>query len=72
MEAGELITQVSEFLRTFVTQKDLQFNIEMGKDGMVLADINKLERVFYNLVRNASDSMEEKGKLTLKIGAKND
>jgi signal transduction histidine kinase len=73
VEASDAITRISEFLRTFVTQKDIQFTVEMGKDGVVRADVNKLERVFFNLARNASDAMEEEnGKLTLRMGARND
>lgn len=72
MLASELIHQVSGFLQTFVNQRNLDFRVEMGKDERISVDPNKFERVFFNLVRNASDAMEPGGRLTLRMGREGD
>jgi signal transduction histidine kinase len=62
----ELHTQ----LKTAMTGRNINVNLEAGYDGTALFDEQKVLRVFHNLARNAAEAMTEGG--TLKIATVRD
>jgi signal transduction histidine kinase len=62
----ELLTQ----LRTAMTGRNIEVELEAGYDGTALFDEQKVLRVFHNLARNAAEAMTDGG--TLKIATARD
>jgi signal transduction histidine kinase/CRP-like cAMP-binding protein len=64
-EFGELMEMVLMFIEKDLTKRNVKIIKNIGFTGKVMADQDKLMRVFYNIAGNAADAMPEGG--TLKV-----
>jgi signal transduction histidine kinase len=65
LDVNELIAEMGKLLRRLV-REDIEFALQLGDASLrVKADAGQLEQVLLNLTVNASDAMQDGGKLTI-------
>lgn len=68
----ELLGSAIDLAQIYSNGKDIQFKCEIEKDINVLVDENKFIAVIINLIKNAVESIEEKGEIIIKATGKED
>ncbi len=71
-EFKPLVNNVVELAKIYVQEKDIQINMKLDEDIFVVADENKLCAVLINLIKNAIESIDGKGEITIKDSADSD
>ena len=67
-----LVKEVSELLMPQMSQKHLEFTLEVPESCTVLMDRNLIERVFINIINNAIKFTPDNGKIMVKCKPKDD
>lgn len=69
----EIIDDTVMFLEPKIARKEIEFVRDIGSDAVtVMADRHQMTQVMINLVLNATDSMPEGGRLTIRVPDKSD
>lgn len=61
-----LVESALELAKAYTNGKDINFSNEISQTAKILVDENKFLTVLINLVKNAVESIEEKGKIVIK------
>jgi signal transduction histidine kinase len=64
-EFGEVMEGVLAFIEKDLTKRNIKLERNLGFQGKVKVDTDKIVRVFYNIASNAADAMPDGGSLTV-------
>ncbi|MTJ47514.1 response regulator [Dolichospermum sp. UHCC 0259] len=68
----EFVTQIVDSFRPYCEKKELQVNTDLANCPTVYLDIEKFDKVLYNLLSNAMKFTPEKGTITIKLAPTGD
>jgi signal transduction histidine kinase len=69
LSAQSLLGEVHALMAPSLARDSVQFTVEPGSDLFVAADAAHLKQVLINLIRNAAEAIEGKGRITLRVRA---
>jgi signal transduction histidine kinase len=72
MNVRSIVESVYSFLETDFARKGIKIKIELAFSDTLVADAEKIQRVFYNIASNAYDAMEQGGTFTITSCLKDD
>ncbi|HNQ72842.1 MAG TPA: ATP-binding protein [Verrucomicrobiota bacterium] len=64
--ATRLLQDAAALLSADLAKRGLQLQLELGTEGTVLADADKMKQVLINMIQNAAESTERGGTITLR------
>jgi signal transduction histidine kinase len=62
-----LLRDVSDLMLTQLEKSNIKLSVEAPVDANIFGDFDQLKQVLLNLVRNASESISERGEITLRL-----
>ncbi|OHD57152.1 MAG: hypothetical protein A2Y33_09520 [Spirochaetes bacterium GWF1_51_8] len=68
----EFMDEVDSLLRMMFKERGIRFFMNVGYDGTISFDGDRMKRVFYNIAHNAMDAMKNDGEFTLNVSLKGD
>lgn len=68
----DLVEGAIDLAKIYATSKDIDFEAEISETANILVDENKFLAVLINIIKNAVESIEEKGKITVKTKIKDE
>lgn len=73
VELMNLINRVPPLLSSIINNKEISFEISnLGNDVNICADKNQLIQVFFNLLQNSIQAIDQKGKISIKVDVENE
>ncbi len=72
VHVGSFVESVCSFLETNFARKGIKTETELAFSDALVADAEKMRRVFYNIASNAYDAMEQGGTFTITSCLKDD
>lgn len=67
-----MLEQITYEFKPMLLEKSLQLNLEVDSDLEIICDVDKMERVFDNLIRNAISYSFDKGTVKITVVTKKD
>ena len=64
---NKFFEEINELLSREFEDRNITYQLNMNYRGIAHMDENKIKRVFYNMVRNAAEAMQEGGSFTLSV-----
>jgi signal transduction histidine kinase len=64
----DVINNAISMMKPLLTKKSIDITTEIEETPMIYGNFNRLLQVFLNLIRNSMDSMDEGGKISIKVG----